>query len=406
MATLADKDKIKEILRTSPDGMTLGDVSSRLGKTSGITSTLLTRLKNDKQVDNPESGIWMLTEGGKSETSQITETPKPQEEAGSTMKPGADIEEPVDVSVPGAYEKFVQICRSVGIKEDFLKSMTDHVFLGDVYNLNYVWETLNGMYLRPDVTKRIFNFWSRIIDKPIPSEITAQIMPSTTQAAKEAEVKAPTRFTLIGDELVPDPEGEFTFSQARQVMMARAVQGAAPQLGGEKVSDIIAAISPFMMQQQSARAEEIEKQGETSVLAVAIKALVESKNGGAQQPLSLNDVLGVVDKIEEVRRNTAAAYTQRDVKQPNALDELERMANIFGAMKNMFGSSNQGTSPVNIAIKGANGETGAIPLETFFQIDDHKRKVVQEEEDLANKRETGKAIRGFLDKIARAATNI
>lgn len=400
MATLADKTRIIQYLASCPEGAELSSIAKAIDKGLDITSQLLSRLKSENKVTNPERGIWNLAKDDKEHLKPIIEEP------GDIMESGADAEEPTTVPVPGAYEKFAQIGRSLGIREDFLKATCNYVFTGDANDLKYVWEALNGLYLRPDVTRRWFNMWSRVVNLPIPTEIAAQVMPSTTQAAKEAEFKSPTRFNVIGDEISADPDGEFTFTQARQYLMTRAVQGAAPSLGVEKVSDIINAIQPFLETQRTARAEEIERQGESSILATLVKSLIEQKGGSAQQPLTLADMLAVVDKIDEARRATAAAMSASSAKQLTALDELERMANVFSTMKNLFGSSERANSPITIALKGENGQMGAIPLETFFQLENHRRQVKQDEEELDNKREMGKTVRGFLDKISRAASSL
>lgn len=405
MAGKPDREVILEFLAGRPDGAQLNEIAAAIGKSTGITSSVLTVLHGVGWVENPEKGIWRCTDSGLNRVGVRMKAPAAASEAGEIMKPGVKVEEVPATSVPGEYEKFAQIGRSLGIKEDFLKVLSDHVFLGDVHDLNYVWDTLNGVYLRPDVTRRYFNIWSRVINQPIPAEIAAQIMPPTTQAAKEAEAKTPTKFTLIGDEIVPDPEGEFTFSQARQVLMTKAIQGAAPQLGGEKVSEIIGAISPFLQESRAARAEEIREQGEQSVLATVVKSLIESKGGNAQQALTLADMLTVVDKIDEARRSAQAAIAAGNTRQPTGFEEVERIVNVIDKLKGLFGSGSA-ASPVTVAIKGVNGETGAVPLETFFSIQDHQRKIRQEDEELEGKREMGKSIRGFLDKISRAAGNI
>lgn len=406
MATLADKDRLIEILAEAPDGMELGQLSSRLGKGSPITSTLLSRLSQEGMVVSPERGVWRLTEAGVAKTvkqpaAAVVTPPEP----GSVMKSGEATEIAAPESVPGAYEKFMQICRSCGIKEDFLKSMSDHVFTGNVYDLTYVWETLEGMYLRPDVTKRIFNFWSRVINQPIPTELVPHVMPTKTEAAKEAETKLPTRFTLIGDEIVPDPEGEFSFAQARQVLMTRAVQGAAPNMGAEKVSEIIGAITPFLETQRAARVDEIEKQGEQSVLATVLKAFIENKGGSGQQPVTLTDMMSIVDKIEEARKTATAAVLATGAKPATGFEDLERMVNMWDKMKSIFGGRNEG-SGVTIAIRGENGETGAVPLDTYFKLEDHKRKTKQEDAEFESKQETGKVVRKFFESISKAASNL
>jgi hypothetical protein len=398
VATLADKDKLEQIVREAPDGITLTEIIKRLGKTQGITSTLLSRLKSEGKVNNPETGVWIWT-GTISSTPEI---PKQAESPGSIMRDDIVIKEEVPIPIPGEYDKFMQIGRSLGIKEDFLKVACEHVFTGDVHNMNHVWDALNELYLRPDVTKRWYNTWSRVVNVPIPPEIAKNVLPKASEAAQEAETKAPSRFTLVGDEIVADPEGEFTFSQARQYLMTRAIQNAAPQLGGERVSEIITAITPFIETQRASRAEEAE----SSILVAVVKSLLESKNGNGQQQLTLSDVLAVVDKLDEARRNTAASIAAGATRQSSAFEELERMVNVFDKMKNLFAPAQSQASPVTIAVKGSDGQIGAVPLDTFFAMDNHRRQVQREDNEADDKREMGKTVRGFLDKISKAASNM
>lgn len=404
--TEADRGKaaIKEYLVTFPDGANFSSIMASTGKTSNVLSYLLTALLKEGVVTSPEKGIWRLTEAGMQQVGKRVKLSV--EEPGSVMKPDAGQETTEETHVPDAYDKFMQIGRSVGIREDFLKVVTDHMFLGDIYDLNYVWDTLQGMFLRPDVTKRIFNIWSRVIQQPIPPKIASQIMPPGTEAAREASEKLPPKlFTIIGDEIVADPEGEFSFAQARQVLMTKVIQGAAPGLGGDSIAGILGALTPFMEQQRTAKAEDAAKQGEQSVIATVVKSLIE-KQGGGQQALTLTDVLTLVEKIDEARKGAVAAVAAGAGKSSSGFEDLERMVNMMDKMKGLFGSREGGNAPLTIAIKGANGETGAVPIDTFFQLQDHQRQMRREDEELDSKKETAKTIRSFLDRISKAAGNI
>ena len=214
------------------------------------------------------------------------------------MVPAAEVETPPteQAGVPGAYEKFQAIGSSLGIKADFLKLVSDHVFLGDPYDLSYVWDALNGMYLRPDVTKRWFNLWQRQVNRPIPASIAHQVMPQSTEAGKDAEVKQPTRFTIVGDDIIADAEGEFTFSQARQVLMTRVIQNAAGgNVPADRVSDILTALEPYINKGKEGN------KSEDPITAVLLKYLLENKNGNGEKPNSLADIIMVLDKVNEAR---------------------------------------------------------------------------------------------------------
>ena len=391
VATLADKDKIYEILLENPDGIDLGDIAEQLGKTKPTASALLSRLVSEGKAVNIDRSIW----GAIANTPQSSGKSKAQEHDPSSVMREEVQEPPPVIPLPGEYEKFTQIGRSLGLREDFLKIAVDHVFQRNTNDLSKVWDALNGLYLRPDVTRRWFNIWADVINQPIPVGIVAQVMPGTTETAKDAESKLPTKFSIIGDELVPDPDGDFTFSQGRQLLMTKAVQGAVPGAGAEKISDIINVLTPFIESQRTAKVEEIAQQGETSILAILVKSLIEQRGGG-QQPLTLNDMLSVVDKIEEVRRSAAPRAPQ-----PDAVSELERMASLFSTLKGVFG--NNDNHQYMVPVKGANGEASAMPIEMFFKIEDHKRQVKREDEEFEGKQEMGKRIRSVLDSVAKAA---
>lgn len=402
------RDEVLSFLVQVPDGAELQSICKGLVKSADEVSPVLSALKGVNWVENPEKGLWKATNAGRAKMGlPALEGLVRGEKAGEVMESPVEVT-PVHVThVPGQYDKFLDIGRSVGIKEDFLKVMTDHLFLGDTDDIKYVSDTLEGMYLRPDVTKRLINIWSGVINKPIPPEIAKRMLPKDTTAAKEAEEKRPTRFSIIGDEITPDPDGEWTFNQARQNLMIKAAlnAGANAGVGAEKVSEIIAAITPFIEGQKTAKAEEIEKQTEGSVLIKALE-IINQNRGNQQPPLTIADVLAITDKVNEARSTAAAAIAAGIPKRENAFEELERMVNVFDKMKGMFGGgsgNSGGASPVYISLEGVNGQKGAISLDTFFKIQDHSRQVKREDEEAEQKKDTGKTIRGFFDGVSKAA---
>ena len=95
-------------------------------------------------------------------------------------------------------------------------------------------------------------------------------------------------------------------------------------------------------------------------------------------------------------------------RRPDSTSDIERAVDLLAKMKSIFGSNgdSNGKSPIMISVKGANGETGGIPLETFFMMQDHQDKRQREQADFTSKQETAKTVRGFFSKIADAASRM
>lgn len=206
-----EKDRLLMLLAQAPAGMKLKQIVMQFGsKPTNYVGKLLTYLKQDGDAENIEKGVWKITQAG---FDKITSKPLPLDdtepvkkvaESGGVIAPSIPDTKLEAIGIPGGYEKFQEIGRSLGIQENFLKVVCDHIFMGDSTDLDYVWQSLEGMYLRPDVTRRWFNLWARAVNKPVPTRIASEVTPE--------------RWTIVNNMPVRDPEGEYTFAQALQAL--------------------------------------------------------------------------------------------------------------------------------------------------------------------------------------------
>lgn len=314
--------------------------------------------------------------------------------------------------VPGEYEKFLAITQSLSLKEDFAKAVADYMFAGNMQDLTYVWDALSGMALRPDVSRRIFNMWSHVINQPIPEGIAAQVKPQGTELAGGA-TKAPARqhlFTVVDDKMIADPEGDLTFSEARIMLAENAARKVAPDVGKDKLSDIIGAITPFIERREGAAKEAEEKKVESSLVVAAIDALKErGGNVQAQQPLTLADLLTLLGKFNEMRQAAIPPAGGAPPPQRSMLDELTQLGSTLKVLQEVFGGGggkSEGQAPVYITLPGTDGQGGGIPLDSFMKWDEHRWNRHKDEQKFQDSRENAKVARDFLGKLGKAAARL
>lgn len=123
-------------------------------------------------------------------------------------KPGATIAS--EGVLPGAYEKFKAIGSQLGIKEPLLTSYTDYVWqLGGSDNISRAFDGLRGLGLREDITQRWTRLYGGFLGQPLP------------QLGEAGNIAAVKRFSVIRGEIMPDEEGDYTFSQALRLIATK-----------------------------------------------------------------------------------------------------------------------------------------------------------------------------------------
>ena len=207
------------------------------------------------------------------------------------------------------------------------------------------------------------------------------------------------RFTVIDNKPVLDPEGEYTFNEALRACAVAAGEKAG--VGGDKVSEILAAIQPFVIKQEGAAREAEEKKVERSIAVAAIDALKERGNVQPQQPMTFADMLKLLDKMEEIK----SARGEGLPAQRSVIGELAELGSAVKVLQEVFGGGggkSEGQTPVYVTIPGSDGKSG-MPLDTFMKWDEHRWERHKDEQKFHDSRENAKVARDFLGKLGRAA---
>ena len=140
--------------------------------------------------------------------------PKSKAEVPAAAKPGATIAS--EGVLPGAYEKFKAIGSQLGIGEPLLTSYTDYIWqLGGSDNINRVYDGLHGLGLRHDIVQRWTRLYGGFLGQPLPQ----------LGEAGTATPAATKKFSVVNDEIMPDEEGDYTFTQALRLLSTKTGGG-------------------------------------------------------------------------------------------------------------------------------------------------------------------------------------
>ncbi len=240
-------------------------------------------------------------------------------------------------------------------------------------------------------------------------ELTNRIKVRAAEANKKrlevegkGETKEERRFTIIDNKPVPDPEGEYTFAQALKTCAISA--GEKVGVGGDKVSEILGAIAPFVIRQEGAAKEAEEKKVERSIAVAAIDALKERGNVQSQQPLTMTDLITVLDKLNEMK----SAQSGGSVVPRSMVEEFAQFGSAVKVFQEIFGGGggkSEGQAPVYVTIPGSDGK-GGMPMDTFMKWDEHRWERHKDEQKFQDSRENAKVARDFIGKLGKAASKL
>ncbi|MBA7619248.1 hypothetical protein ES703_26585 [subsurface metagenome] len=166
------------------EGSTLEAISEATGRSTGAVSHAVRGLKKPTK-------------------------PKSKAEVPAAAKPGAAIAS--EGVLPGAYEKFKAIGSELGVKEPLLGSYADYVFQLGGDNISKVYEGLHGLGLRHDIVQRWTRLYGGFLGQPLPQPVEAGA--ATPAAAK--------KFSVVNGEVMPDEEGDYTFTQALRLISTK-----------------------------------------------------------------------------------------------------------------------------------------------------------------------------------------
>lgn len=216
-------EAITQALREHPDGLSRQEIARVLAEQdvkvpSDTITRRLTDLRNGGKAWKDAEGIWHI--GVEAEERKSPEVP-----------------------VPGEYEEFRRLGEAVGMTDPLLEAMCRYVFSADSTDLRWVWEALSSMHLRPDITRRWFRLWSMAIKQPIPEELKEKVEQAEKPGTEAAFERKKLRYTVVGNKLFVDPEGQFEKPQEALAFIEtqRAVSGQ-PGSAAADTAEIVRAI--------------------------------------------------------------------------------------------------------------------------------------------------------------------
>ena len=412
MKLTPSQEKILVYLSEHPDGAQFNGIVAMLGSTPSGTSNFLKSMSSIGHIKSQGEGLWEITDTGleaiNKESKKVVEKVETVREVGDVMVHTDESEE--RKPLPGEYEKFQSICQSVGIRGDFIRTISDYMFTGTMHNLKYVWDALQGMALRPDVTRRIFNAWSHVINQPIPPEIAKQVAPAIAEAEKAGEkAEREKKYIVVGEEIIADPDGDFSFGQARSLVAMTVAGKVAPGTSQEKLSELIQVLEPIYTKREAAESTLETKKQETTVVQAAIEALREKSSGGSNQFITFGDLTGFLDKVNQTMIVASETAKGSAEGKPSSLDELGKMALTFKALKEVFAPPPASTASqpnVYVNLPGQDGQGGGIPWQAYTDIEGWRFQRYKDEQEFKGKQETATVGKDFMKEIAKAIGKI
>ena len=196
-------------------------------------------------------------------------------------------------------------------------------------NLTSVWNAMTEMGIAADVRKRWVKLYAmNLPGKEIPEELREKLEggePERIKTEAEGVSAKPKRFSVISGEIVGDPEGDYNFKEALQLL---AQQRGAP---AEAVNSLATMVEAMKMGPEMA----------TSTLTAMIPLITKEppKQGGEGELLSKLDSLGLLRKSGEGEGSETMRALQTEVKElRDAMQkqEMDTMKNAIISVSNQM----------------------------------------------------------------------
>ena len=194
--------EILQVLVGHPDGVAIGGMAEELKSKPTSLTKVLADLRSKEFLTHSAEGIYAIAPAG---TAWLqSQSPSPSLDG---RKPG---------QLPSEFDTFLEIGRSTGVTGELLNAIAEHVFRLNYKDPTIVFNELTSLALRADVVARWSRLWSSHLGVPAPQ--------ATTPAAPSPP--ALEKWTLLRDTPVRDPDGQYTFIQALQLLETRVKTGA------------------------------------------------------------------------------------------------------------------------------------------------------------------------------------
>jgi len=255
--------RVLEALSSCTEPTRPADIAHMIGETPLSTGNALFRLGEGGFAEKPnkKKPLWVITDKGREILEDppaywLTNTSKKESEKESIPKPP-------DITLPSLGDNFKEIGEHLGIgtrgdvKLDAIMYYLQRT--ADMEDLDTIWNALTEMGVVSDVKKR----WIKLYSQTLPDKKVSEELSKKLEAEEESE-KVPTektegppiakRFNVVNGQIIPDPEGEYTFAMAMQKAMVEsgASSGQASEVASTfaKMSqDTLSTILPLLVRE-------------------------------------------------------------------------------------------------------------------------------------------------------------
>lgn len=339
-------------------------------------------LKERGLAESEGEGQWKITKAGREwlESGGTKETGRKDEkkETAETVPTQADL-------FRAEGERIGFGSRKGDIKLDAVVTYVERI--ANLDNLTSVWNALTEMGVANDVKKRWVKLYAQNLPgKEIPEELKEKL--ESGLEAEKLKVEAgdiapkPKRFSVIGDEIMGDPEGDLSFKEAVQYLAQK--KGASPadaeslalqlsKQGPEMLTSIVGLITPLLPKGSS-------EEGTTLIqgLQQRIEQLADDKHkaemeslrteirSGQRPPEADQQILALSQQLEtlreEMRDQQLARIQEQNQAMINALNtKIEQLAtglqgkqadSKLGLMSEVVQAAKEELSGVRADIKG------------------------------------------------------
>jgi len=224
--------RVLEALSSCTEPTRPADIAHMIGETPLNTGNALFRLGEGGFAEKPnkKKPLWVITDKGR----EILEDPPaywltdiPEKESEKELPP-----KPPAITIPSRTDTFKEIGEHLGIgtrgdiKLDAIMYYLQRT--ADMEDLNAIWNALTEMGVASDVKKRWIKLYSQTLpDKKISEELSKKLETEEDEKVpgKAEKTEGPPiakRFNVVNGQIIPDPEGEYTFAMAMQKAMVES----------------------------------------------------------------------------------------------------------------------------------------------------------------------------------------
>lgn len=311
---------ILAVLAVTEELIRPGDVAEQIGSTALDTGNYLSDMAKSGLAEKPDKkkALYKITDRGREYLKNPPEGSK--EEQTLRAKAGGGVEQHTltpatttpEVVVPSQADLFRDIGERlhIGIGRSGKQEGTplDAVIYyvqrtANLDNLSSVWNALSEMGVASDVRKRWIKLYSQNLPgKEISAELKKKLEEGTEEEKVSTEKEVSSRvkfFNVIDGQIMPDPEGEYSFSQAVQKAMVE--KGASSNQAAEMAStfarmntDTINTLIPLI-------SKESEGTSITQVLLAQMSDLQKELREDKKSPETDQQIQALSQQISDMR---------------------------------------------------------------------------------------------------------